>query len=361
MTYLPELDGPVENPPFFSVCIPAFNRCRYLEKTLEDLSQQTFKNFEVIVIDDGSTDETPHTIPQVLSHLFPRNRFASNKVNLGFDATIRKLFSLASGRYLVCLGSDEIFSDQSILNEAAELLKSAEVKEQTIDVVVGNYREASSDDVQRIISASNYLGAGPSLVANHFRKFSFFSGLIFSRERILPHLMETRYDGTGHLQVFYACSILGHGGTLFGWNKLMVIKDIPINGQRSEVTTCLPIQNSDHLAFRSFNFIGLAVAGLPLQWREKNLKSSQRKMFWNILTRSYPYGIYHVKKIYGARDFPKYLNSLMPIFMPAFHLPLVYRMVARMAGVFYGIFVFLIPLNFIEMLLRTELVKRYRK
>ena len=42
----------------FSVCIPTYNRAYLIEKPLNSLVNQTFKDFEVLVIDDGSTDTT---------------------------------------------------------------------------------------------------------------------------------------------------------------------------------------------------------------------------------------------------------------------------------------------------------------
>ena len=44
--------------PYFTVCIPAYNRAYILDRCLESLINQTFKDFEVILVDDGSTDST---------------------------------------------------------------------------------------------------------------------------------------------------------------------------------------------------------------------------------------------------------------------------------------------------------------
>jgi len=44
--------------PFFSIVIPTYNRLPLLRETLESIAQQAFRDFEIIVVDDGSTDGT---------------------------------------------------------------------------------------------------------------------------------------------------------------------------------------------------------------------------------------------------------------------------------------------------------------
>ena len=63
--------------PLFSVIIPTFNRLEFIQETLESVFNQSFRDFEVIVVDDGSTDGTPEYLcvlearPKELS---PRSR-----------------------------------------------------------------------------------------------------------------------------------------------------------------------------------------------------------------------------------------------------------------------------------------------
>ncbi len=58
--------------PFFSVIIPTFNRCNFLKIAIDSVLRQTFKDFELIIVDDGSTDKTPNFIKTITD---PRLRY----------------------------------------------------------------------------------------------------------------------------------------------------------------------------------------------------------------------------------------------------------------------------------------------
>ncbi|MCM8826485.1 MAG: glycosyltransferase, partial [Candidatus Omnitrophica bacterium] len=55
--------------PFFSVIIPTYNRCKFLKIAIESVLLQTFNDYELIVVDDGSTDETYELIKKINSNI----------------------------------------------------------------------------------------------------------------------------------------------------------------------------------------------------------------------------------------------------------------------------------------------------
>jgi glycosyltransferase involved in cell wall biosynthesis len=55
----------MEPKPLVSIVIPTYNRANYIIKTIQSLLVQTFSNFEILVIDDGSTDNTDQIMQQV--------------------------------------------------------------------------------------------------------------------------------------------------------------------------------------------------------------------------------------------------------------------------------------------------------
>ncbi|HLL16616.1 MAG TPA: glycosyltransferase [Pyrinomonadaceae bacterium] len=91
-----------------SVVVPSFNHAAFVERTLRSIFRQTFPPLELIVIDDGSRDDSPRIIERALRdcpfacHLLVRE-------NRGLSATLNEGFARARGRYFAYLGSDDLW------------------------------------------------------------------------------------------------------------------------------------------------------------------------------------------------------------------------------------------------------------
>ena len=92
--------------PIVSVLLTAFNRERYVGPAIESVLAQTFTNFELIVVDDGSTDGTVDVVTRYLSD--PRVRLVQNARNLGQFTNRNYAASLAAGEYLKYHDSDDL-------------------------------------------------------------------------------------------------------------------------------------------------------------------------------------------------------------------------------------------------------------
>ena len=95
--------------PKVSVCIPTFNRRDYLKETIESVLAQTYKNYEIVIVDDGSTDGTEEMIKENGYNV--RYYWQTNK---GVAAAENKLIELAEGEFISMLGSDDLLMPDAI-------------------------------------------------------------------------------------------------------------------------------------------------------------------------------------------------------------------------------------------------------
>jgi len=89
--------------PKVSICIPTYNRKAYLKETLESVFAQTYKDYEVVVVDDGSTNGTDKMIEE---SNYPIKYFWQE--NQGESAARNKLINLAEGKYITFIDSDDL-------------------------------------------------------------------------------------------------------------------------------------------------------------------------------------------------------------------------------------------------------------
>jgi len=98
---------PIPAMPRVSVLMAAYNAERYVDQAIESLLAQTYQNWELIVVDDGSTDSTPIRL-QAWAERDSRIRFYRNNHNLGIGPTRQRALDLARGTYAAILDSDDI-------------------------------------------------------------------------------------------------------------------------------------------------------------------------------------------------------------------------------------------------------------
>jgi len=105
--------------PFFSVIIPTYNRAALLTKAVESVINQSFKDWELIIVDDGSTDNTQKVVESYndssIFYIYKENKERSAARNKGIE--------LSRGEYICFLDSDDYF-----LNNRLELLNNEILK-----------------------------------------------------------------------------------------------------------------------------------------------------------------------------------------------------------------------------------------
>lgn len=110
----------IKNNPLISVLMPVYNAGPFLNQAIDSILNQTFADFEFIIINDGSTDQTESI---VLSYTDSRIRYFNNPVNLGIVKTLNRGIDLAKGKYLARMDADDIalpkrFEKQYLLMES---------------------------------------------------------------------------------------------------------------------------------------------------------------------------------------------------------------------------------------------------
>ena len=93
------------NTPLVSIVLPAYNREQYITASIESILQQTYVNWELIIVDDCSTDNTLNIIQ---SFKDSRIKVLKNDINSGVSITLNKAISFASGDYIFRQDSDDI-------------------------------------------------------------------------------------------------------------------------------------------------------------------------------------------------------------------------------------------------------------
>lgn len=111
--------------PKISIVMPTYNRASLLSRSIKSVFQQSFSAWELIVIDDASTDDTPAVL-QAFAAQDPRVRVVRNEKNeyrrFGIANTLNKGLGLARGKYIARLDDDDYWVDPCKLEKQAAFL-----------------------------------------------------------------------------------------------------------------------------------------------------------------------------------------------------------------------------------------------
>jgi Glycosyl transferase family 2 len=94
-----------------SVCVPAFNGARYIGAALRSVLAQTFRDFELLVVDDASIDGTRPVVEAVRDE---RVRLVANRFRLGLVANWNRCLELSRGRYVTLFHQDDLMAPENL-------------------------------------------------------------------------------------------------------------------------------------------------------------------------------------------------------------------------------------------------------
>jgi glycosyltransferase involved in cell wall biosynthesis len=130
--------------PLVSVIIPAYNVGGYIDQSLDSLVNQTYTNLEIIVIDDGSTDETTKLKLDLWSLKSDKVTVLTNETNRGPSYSRNRGLDLAKGDYIAFCDADDWMELDGI-----EKMVSAALVNDEIDVVFTDYNKVYYDKTVR--------------------------------------------------------------------------------------------------------------------------------------------------------------------------------------------------------------------
>jgi len=107
-----------------SICIPTYNRSDYLQYAVNSVLGQTYQNFELIICDDGSTDNTPEVVN---SWDDSRLRYLRHPQNIGRSRNMRSGFEAAVGDYFIKFDDDDALTPEFLAKTVAVLDNNPEV------------------------------------------------------------------------------------------------------------------------------------------------------------------------------------------------------------------------------------------
>ncbi|CAM3764294.1 glycosyltransferase family 2 protein [Parendozoicomonas haliclonae] len=129
----------MKHTPLFSIVIPAYNYAQTLARAIESVLTQSGSDFELLVINDGSSDNTQDVLQQ-LHNAYPSRFCSVNRTNFGAAATRNYGVEHTSGDWLIFLDSDDEFEPNAL-----EIMREAIKENADARMIVGGHTSVAED------------------------------------------------------------------------------------------------------------------------------------------------------------------------------------------------------------------------
>ena len=138
-----------------SICIPVYNCERFISSTIDSILSQTYNNYELIIVDNCSTD---NTVKEILKYNSNKIKYYINDKNHGIEYNWNKAISLANGEYVKLMPADDILGIDCLEKQVNALNSNSDV------VLVGCNRDIINSNGKRILKPhKNYTNKKLSL------------------------------------------------------------------------------------------------------------------------------------------------------------------------------------------------------
>jgi abequosyltransferase len=208
--------------PLLSICIPTYNRCRYLPETLDSILSQAPPEVEIVISDNASTDATTEVVSEY-TEKYPNVRYSRVEINQGPDSNFLRVVSLATGRYCWLLSDDDTIKSGAIATILREILEDYEIytfnettcgnklepvrEQQRLSVPNGRvvYDLSSPSDLSLFFERSDPVGGIP---------FGLISVLVFKKEVWDKVEVPEEMIGTAYVHVYVLLATKDYGARL---------------------------------------------------------------------------------------------------------------------------------------------------
>jgi teichuronic acid biosynthesis glycosyltransferase TuaG len=222
-----------------SVIMPAYNCENYIEDSINSVLAQTYKDLELIVIDDGSNDNTVNIINKI-SNQDSRVKFYKNKENKGVSVTRNKGISLANGEWIAFLDSDDIWTETKI----EEQLKYANELEAEFIFTGVSYIDEKGEPYSGIFEVPNTVSYSKLLRQNVIT----CSSVLIKKRHFNSIKME---NDNMHEDYAVWLRVLRSGICAYGINKPLLIYRISRNSKSGNKLKTIK------MTYSVFRFVGL--------------------------------------------------------------------------------------------------------
>ena len=110
--------------PLVSVVMPVYNGAEFLAETIESVFRQTYRNLELIIVNDGSTDDSERVVGGFSD---PRLRYLKHTTNRGAKAARRAALDVAKGSLISYIDQDDLFLPSKLESQARALSEHPEM------------------------------------------------------------------------------------------------------------------------------------------------------------------------------------------------------------------------------------------
>ena len=151
--------------PKVSIIMPCYNSEKYIEKAIQSVLDQTYRNFELIIIDDDSTDKTWEIIEQYAKKDFRVICTKKDENEKGISKSMNKGIEMARGEYITRMDSDDIIIPEKIFRQVQFLDKNEEYGVCSVNIAMmdnlGNIYNENVYPEQKVPSEWTFLWTNP--------------------------------------------------------------------------------------------------------------------------------------------------------------------------------------------------------